>query len=147
MIEIASFCGVYIVVTESVVFVQDANCVGHVFPSMVNNYDSRLMSSLPHVMATSSGAVSLSATPMMLPLPSNQCSQSILSGNPLGQAGLSEASFQCPATEEGEVPESDLDPNTRRRLLILQHGQDIRDPPPPPPPPPPAQPILTICNY
>lgn len=115
---------------------KDANCIGQVYPPIVNNYDLRLMSSLPHVMATSSGAVPLSATQVMMPLPSNQCSQSILSGNPLGQAGLSEASFQCPATEEGEVPESDLDPNTRRRLLILQHGQDIRDPPPPPPPPP-----------
>ena len=31
------------------------------------------------------------------------------------------------AREEGEVPESELDPNTRRRLLILQHGQDTRD--------------------
>ncbi|KAG9441000.1 hypothetical protein H6P81_016854 [Aristolochia fimbriata] len=46
-----------------------------------------------------------------------------------------------PAREEGEVPESELDPDTRRRLLILQHGQDTRDqpqsdPPPPPPPPP-----------
>ncbi|XP_078439981.1 C-terminal domain phosphatase-like 1 isoform X2 [Wolffia australiana] len=29
--------------------------------------------------------------------------------------------------EEGEVPESELDPNTRRRLLILQHGMDSRD--------------------
>lgn len=26
-----------------------------------------------------------------------------------------------------------MDPDTRRRLLILQHGQDTRDPPPPPP--------------
>ncbi|XP_068645447.1 RNA polymerase II C-terminal domain phosphatase-like 1 isoform X2 [Aristolochia californica] len=46
-----------------------------------------------------------------------------------------------PVREEGEVPESELDPDTRRRLLILQHGQDMReqpqsDPPPPPPPPP-----------
>ncbi|CAN4078971.1 unnamed protein product [Withania somnifera] len=32
-----------------------------------------------------------------------------------------------PAREEGEVPESELDPDTRRRLLILQHGQDMRD--------------------
>ncbi|KAH9321249.1 hypothetical protein KI387_015888, partial [Taxus chinensis] len=29
-----------------------------------------------------------------------------------------------PIREEGEVPESELDPDTRRRLLILQHGQD-----------------------
>ncbi|KAH7433554.1 hypothetical protein KP509_07G074800 [Ceratopteris richardii] len=28
--------------------------------------------------------------------------------------------------EEGEVPESELDPDTRRRLLILQHGQDTQ---------------------
>ncbi|XP_078166644.1 C-terminal domain phosphatase-like 1 isoform X1 [Carex rostrata] len=35
------------------------------------------------------------------------------------------------AREEGEVPESELDPDTRRRLLILQHGQDTRDTPPP----------------
>ncbi|KAL9236766.1 hypothetical protein vseg_011399 [Gypsophila vaccaria] len=31
-----------------------------------------------------------------------------------------------PPTEEGEVPESELDPDTRRRLLILQHGNDVR---------------------
>jgi RNA polymerase II C-terminal domain phosphatase-like 1/2 len=35
------------------------------------------------------------------------------------------------AREEGEVPESELDPDTRRRLLILQHGQDTRDNTPP----------------
>ncbi|PWA97875.1 C-terminal domain phosphatase-like 1 [Artemisia annua] len=34
-----------------------------------------------------------------------------------------------PAREEGEVPESELDPDTRRRLLILQHGMDMREPP------------------
>lgn len=39
-----------------------------------------------------------------------------------------EASLQSsPAREEGEVPESELDPDTRRRLLILQHGHDSRD--------------------
>jgi hypothetical protein len=27
-----------------------------------------------------------------------------------------------PGREEGEVPETDIDPDTRRRLLILQHG-------------------------
>jgi RNA polymerase II C-terminal domain phosphatase-like 1/2 len=43
----------------------------------------------------------------------------------------SEPSLQSsPAREEGEVPESELDPDTRRRLLILQHGQDTRDPAP-----------------
>ncbi|GLJ20848.1 hypothetical protein SUGI_0380140 [Cryptomeria japonica] len=29
-----------------------------------------------------------------------------------------------PGREEGEIPESECDPNMRRRLLILQHGQD-----------------------
>lgn len=43
--------------------------------------------------------------------------------------------------EEGEVHETDIDPNTRRRLLILQHGQDnVRSSPPPLPPPPPPLP-------
>lgn len=39
--------------------------------------------------------------------------------------GASEASADgSPGREEGEIPESELDPDTRRRLLILQHGQD-----------------------
>ncbi|XP_056859097.1 RNA polymerase II C-terminal domain phosphatase-like 1 isoform X2 [Raphanus sativus] len=40
----------------------------------------------------------------------------------------SEPSLQnSPGSEEGEVPGSELDLYTRRRLLILQHGQDPRD--------------------
>ncbi|KAF5180249.1 Rna polymerase ii c-terminal domain phosphatase-like [Thalictrum thalictroides] len=47
---------------------------------------------------------------------------------PVSTVGPVEPSLQCsPAREEGEVPESELDPDTRRRLLILQHGQDTRD--------------------
>ncbi|CAL0312163.1 unnamed protein product [Lupinus luteus] len=47
---------------------------------------------------------------------------------PMGQVAPPEPSLHSsPAREEGEVPESELDPDTRRRLLILQHGQDIRD--------------------
>ncbi|RRT80491.1 hypothetical protein GW17_00025513 [Ensete ventricosum] len=47
------------------------------------------------------------------------------------QLASPEPSFQgSPAREEGEVPESELDPDTRRRLLILQHGQDTREPTP-----------------
>lgn len=39
--------------------------------------------------------------------------------------GASEASVDgSPGREEGEIPECELDPDTRRRLLILQHGQD-----------------------
>lgn len=33
-----------------------------------------------------------------------------------------------PGREEGEVPETDIDPDTRRRLLILQHGMDASKP-------------------
>ncbi|KAJ3706529.1 hypothetical protein LUZ61_010234 [Rhynchospora tenuis] len=52
---------------------------------------------------------------------------------PLTQTVIPEASTAqtSQAREEGEVPESELDPDTRRRLLILQHGQDTRDATPP----------------
>lgn len=109
---------------------------------MVSNFDSRPLPSLQHVMASSSLAVPLPATQIMMPLSTNQCSQSTVLGKPLGQSGFSEPNLQCATTEEGEIPESDLDPDTRRRLLILQHGQDFRYPPPPPPPPPPSFPFI-----
>jgi RNA polymerase II C-terminal domain phosphatase-like 1/2 len=54
------------------------------------------------------------------------------------QPGFSDSLQGSPAREEGEVPESELDPDTRRRLLILQHGQDTRDPTPPLPVVPPV---------
>ncbi|KAL6903739.1 hypothetical protein ACP4OV_004552 [Aristida adscensionis] len=50
---------------------------------------------------------------------------------PVAQPGHVDPSQGSPVREEGEVPESELDPDTRRRLLILQHGQDTRDPSPP----------------
>ncbi|KAK1422656.1 hypothetical protein QVD17_17942 [Tagetes erecta] len=64
---------------------------------------------------------------------------------PLTQVNHQQTSLHSsPAREEGEVPESELDPDTRRRLLILQHGLDTRDqatsePPQPPVRPPPMQ--------
>ncbi|KAI3800381.1 hypothetical protein L1987_28471 [Smallanthus sonchifolius] len=64
---------------------------------------------------------------------------------PLTQVSHQETSLHSsPAREEGEVPESELDPDTRRRLLILQHGMDMRDqtttePPQFPVRPPPMQ--------
>lgn len=49
----------------------------------------------------------------------------------------SEQSLQnSPGSEEGEAPESELDLYTKRRLLILQHGQDPRDAAPSPKRPP-----------
>ncbi|KAL6591585.1 hypothetical protein ACP70R_050088 [Stipagrostis hirtigluma subsp. patula] len=58
---------------------------------------------------------------------------------PAAQPAFSDSLQGSPAREEGEVPESELDPDTRRRLLILQHGQDTRDPTPPLPVIPPVQ--------
>uniref|UniRef100_A0A0D9W7F4 protein-serine/threonine phosphatase n=1 Tax=Leersia perrieri TaxID=77586 RepID=A0A0D9W7F4_9ORYZ len=52
-----------------------------------------------------------------------------------------------PAREEGEVPESELDPDTRRRLLILQHGQDTRDPAPPYPAQTSVPPVQSHGNW
>lgn len=49
---------------------------------------------------------------------------------------LPEGNIQSsPGREEGEVPETDIDPDTRRRLLILQHGMDASKPPAPAAPP------------
>lgn len=57
---------------------------------------------------------------------------------PLTKLNHQETSLHSsPAREEGEVPESELDPDTRRRLLILQHGMDMREQAPTEPPPPP----------
>lgn len=77
-------------------------------------------------------------TPMTTPQPANQASIAPLRFNLFSQAGPLGRSlgnvgpldiglhntFVC---EEGEMPESELDPDTRRRLLILQHGKDTRE--------------------
>ncbi|KAG8060118.1 hypothetical protein GUJ93_ZPchr0002g24983 [Zizania palustris] len=74
----------------------------------------------------------------MVPLSNTQGPPASFS-QPVAQLSLSDPLQGSPAREEGEVPESELDPDTRRRLLILQHGQDTRDPTPPLPVIPPAQ--------
>ncbi|PNT69120.1 RNA polymerase II C-terminal domain phosphatase-like 1 isoform X2 [Brachypodium distachyon] len=76
--------------------------------------------------------------PGMMPLINSLVPQPPFS-QPVAQAGLLDPLQGSPAREEGEVPESELDPDTRRRLLILQHGQDTRDPTPPLPAVPPVQ--------
>ncbi|KAK4491676.1 hypothetical protein RD792_002442 [Penstemon davidsonii] len=67
-----------------------------------------------------------------LSFPSQQLPQvTTLLKSSLAHLGQAETILRSsPAREEGEVPESELDPDTRRRLLILQHGQDMREPPP-----------------
>lgn len=110
--------------------VQDETSASPAVLPMVTTADPRLV---PHVVYPP--VMNLAPTmPTMLgqvmPVPSKSLPQvpSILKS--VNQVGLSETNLQnSPAREEGEVPESELDPDTRRRLLILQHGQDIREPP------------------
>ncbi|KAF7002626.1 hypothetical protein CFC21_018088 [Triticum aestivum] len=67
----------------------------------------------------------------VVPLNNDQGPQPPSVSWPDAQSGMVDPLQGSPAREEGEVPESELDPDTRRRLLILQHGQDTRDPTPP----------------
>ncbi|AQK53888.1 RNA polymerase II C-terminal domain phosphatase-like 1 [Zea mays] len=78
----------------------------------------------------STSVASLAPPLGMMPSPFSQ---------PVAPPGFSDSLQGSPAREEGEVPESELDPDTRRRLLILQHGQDTRDPTSPLPAIPPVQ--------
>lgn len=71
----------------------------------------------------------------MMPFHNMQFPQAASLVKPLGHVGPAELGLHSsPAREEGEVPESELDPDTRRRLLILQHGQDTRESAPSEPP-------------
>ncbi|PPD85468.1 hypothetical protein GOBAR_DD17625 [Gossypium barbadense] len=91
------------------------------------NLDPRLAPSLQFTIPTSSS----------VPLPIVQFSEAAQVITPVAPVVALEQSLQSsPAREEGEVPESELDPDTRRRLLILQHGQDTRDHTPEPAFPP-----------
>lgn len=96
------------------------------------NLDQRLTPALQYAVSSSSFAVPSPATPgPAMSFTSQQLPQVTALKQPLAQLSQAEATVQSsPAREEGEVPESELDPDTRRRLLILQHGQDIREHPP-----------------
>uniref|UniRef100_A0A6M2EIS8 protein-serine/threonine phosphatase n=1 Tax=Populus davidiana TaxID=266767 RepID=A0A6M2EIS8_9ROSI len=117
-------------------------------PSTVSSLDPRLLQSLQYTIASSSSSMPTSQPSMlasqqpmpalqppkppsqlsMTPFPNTQFPQVAPSVKQVGQVVPPEPSLQSsPAREEGEVPESELDPDTRRRLLILQHGQDSRD--------------------
>lgn len=99
------------------------------FSSTVTNLDPRLVPPLQHGVASSSSSTPVATSqPSVMPFASMQFPQATSPVKPLAQVGPPEPSLQSsPAREEGEVPESELDPDTRRRLLILQHGQDTRD--------------------
>jgi RNA polymerase II C-terminal domain phosphatase-like 1/2 len=87
----------------------------------------------------------------MMPLNSDQDPPPPSFSLPVAQSSHMNPLQGSPAREEGEVPESELDPDTRRRLLILQHGQDTRDLEPPIPDGPPsevsAQPVQSHGNW
>jgi RNA polymerase II C-terminal domain phosphatase-like 1/2 len=97
--------------------------------STVTNLDSRLAPAPQYTAGLASSSIPLPTTQAsMMQFPNIQFPQPASLGKPLGHVGPPEPSLQSsPAREEGEVPESELDPDTRRRLLILQHGQDTRD--------------------
>ncbi|CAN7031891.1 hypothetical protein IGI04_031127 [Brassica rapa subsp. trilocularis] len=113
------------------------------------NIDPRIAAPVQYPMASASSvsAPVQVAVPVVqqAPQPSAMAFPSIQFQQPIAIAKLlvpSEPSLQSsPAREEGEVPESELDPDTRRRLLILQHGQDSRDAAPSEPPFPQRPPV------
>ncbi|KAH6763969.1 C-terminal domain phosphatase-like 1 [Perilla frutescens var. hirtella] len=101
-------------------------------PSPMMNLDSRITSALQFATSSASFAVHPPTTqgPAM-PFSNQQLPQvATLLRTPLAGPGKAEKTLRSsPVREEGEVPESELDPDTRRRLLILQHGQDMREHP------------------
>lgn len=79
-------------------------------------------------MLSSSGTVPPpTVQPSVMQITNVQFPQSATLVKPIGQVAPEQSLHSSPAREEGEVPESELDPDTRRRLLILQHGQDTRE--------------------
>ncbi|XP_068469989.1 RNA polymerase II C-terminal domain phosphatase-like 1 isoform X2 [Phaseolus vulgaris] len=106
---------------------KDALSAASTIPVTTANLDPRL-TSLQYAMVSSGSAPPPTAQASMMPFTHVQFPQPAALVKPMGQAAPSESSLHSsPAREEGEVPESELDPDTRRRLLILQHGQDTRD--------------------
>ncbi|KAF5955424.1 hypothetical protein HYC85_008280 [Camellia sinensis] len=107
---------------------KDAISASSAVPSAVTNLDPRLA---PLQYTVASSAISIPPSTFQgpsMPFPGKQLPQLTSVVKPLSQVAPPEAGLQSsPAREEGEVPESELDPDTRRRLLILQHGQDTRD--------------------
>ncbi|KFK28749.1 hypothetical protein AALP_AA7G041800 [Arabis alpina] len=97
------------------------------------NTDPRIAAPVQYPMASASSVSVPVSVVQQAPQPSAMAFPSIQFQQPSIAKHVvpSEPSLQnSPAREEGEVPESELDPDTRRRLLILQHGQDTRDPSP-----------------
>ncbi|XP_050370211.1 RNA polymerase II C-terminal domain phosphatase-like 1 isoform X2 [Argentina anserina] len=112
----------------------EATLAASTVSSAVNNIDPRF-ASLQYTVPPSSTVSLATNQPSMMPFHNGQFPQSASLVKPLGHIGPADLGLHnSPAREEGEVPESELDPDTRRRLLILQHGQDTREPVPSEPP-------------
>ncbi|KAK7362873.1 hypothetical protein VNO77_04998 [Canavalia gladiata] len=106
---------------------KDALAAASTIPVTTANIDPRL-TSLQYTMVSSGSVPPPTAQASMMPFTHVQFPPSATLVKPMGQTAPLESSLHnSPAREEGEVPESELDPDTRRRLLILQHGQDTRD--------------------
>ncbi|XP_004293503.1 PREDICTED: RNA polymerase II C-terminal domain phosphatase-like 1 isoform X1 [Fragaria vesca subsp. vesca] len=106
---------------------KEATSAAPTVSSAVSNNDPRL-ASLQYTVPLSSTVSLPTNQPSMMPFHNVQFPQSASLVKPLGHVGPADLGLHSsPAREEGEVPESELDPDTRRRLLILQHGQDTRE--------------------
>ncbi|KAK4347129.1 hypothetical protein RND71_033468 [Anisodus tanguticus] len=96
-------------------------------PSQMTNLDPRIAPALQYSVPPVISQPTIQGP--VVPFPAQHLPQvtSVLKSS-VTQISPQDTSLQSsPAREEGEVPESELDPDTRRRLLILQHGQDTRD--------------------
>ncbi|CAH9141707.1 unnamed protein product [Cuscuta epithymum] len=115
---------------------KEAMAASATIPFAASNLDPRISAAAFQVSSQSS-SFSIPAPPMQaLGMPPS-CSRQLPQVAPLLKSTLTQVTTQditslqsSPAREEGEVPESELDPDTRRRLLILQHGMDNREHPP-----------------
>lgn len=96
-------------------------------PSQMTNLDPRLAPALQYPVPPVISQPTIQGPVVSFPAQHLSQVTSVLKSS-VTQISPQDTSLQSsPAREEGEVPESELDPDTRRRLLILQHGQDTRD--------------------
>ncbi|CAL0312048.1 unnamed protein product [Lupinus luteus] len=117
-------------------------------PVATANLDPRLTTLLQYTVMPSDSVSPPKAQSSMMQFSSVPFLQPATLVKPMGQVAPPEPSLHSsPGREEGEVPESELDPDTRRRLLILQHGQDIRDHTSTEPPFPTSQPMQVSASH
>ncbi|GJN26951.1 hypothetical protein PR202_gb14920 [Eleusine coracana subsp. coracana] len=97
---------------------------------ITTNADVMSVSTNQQFITPTSSSVPVAPPLSMMPLNNDEGPPPPSFSLPVAQSSHVDPLQGSPAREEGEVPESELDPDTRRRLLILQHGQDTRDPEP-----------------